>query len=137
MYEYMAKIVRVIDADTIELSIDLGFHTWRVEKVRILDYDAPEIKLYEGVSPEEKALGIEATEHAKTMLPYNTLVRIRTRFDETGKYGRFLATIYMPDMDAIKADASDNPVTAPPLDIRVAFSINYADHMKDKGYVKE
>ena len=85
MYEYMAKIVRVIDADTIELSIDLGFHTWRVEKVQILDYDAPEIKLYEGVSAEQKALGIEATEYAKTMLPYNILVRVRTRFYKTGK----------------------------------------------------
>ena len=42
----------------------------------------------------------------------------------------------MPDMDAIKADASYKPVIAPALDIRVAFSINYADHMKDKGFVK-
>lgn len=131
MYEYMAKVVRIIDADTIELSIDLGFHTWRVEKVRILDYDAPEIKLYEGVSPEEKALGIEAAEYATMQLPYNSLVRVRTRFDATGKYGRFLATIYMPDMDAINADPSDVPI-----DIRQAFSINYADHMKAKGYVK-
>ena len=95
MYEYKAKILRVIDGDTFEASIDLGFHTHRVEKLRIYGYDAPEVKLYEGVTEDEKQLGLEAKKFCEELFsdPENQEITIRTHYDKTGKYGRFLATM--------------------------------------------
>ena len=101
MYEYSAKLVRVVDADTLELDIDLGFHTTRREKVRVLyaegsTFDAPETTLRGDTTEEEKARGIAAKEYAVTVLSGLNL-RIRTIYDRRGKYGRFLASVTLPD----------------------------------------
>jgi micrococcal nuclease len=93
MYEYKAKVLRVIDGDTLEMLIDLGFHTHRVENVRILDYDAPEVKLYSGVTQEEKELGLQAKAYAAEFFAQYPNVTINTQYDKTGKYGRFLGRI--------------------------------------------
>lgn len=102
MYEYKAQVIRIIDGDTIELDIDLGFYVHIEEKVRVLHkdftgYDAPETSLRKGVSPEEKALGLEAKSFAEKLLPAGLGITVKTERDKTGKYGRFLAAITLPD----------------------------------------
>jgi micrococcal nuclease len=118
MYHYKAIVLRVIDADTLKISVDLGFHTWRVENVRIQDYDAPEIRLYEGVTQEEKDLGLEAKAYAESLFAPGANIEVRTFYNKTGKYGRFLAQIFIQD--------PDNP----------GLLVDYATHMKEKGFVK-
>ncbi len=44
MYTYNAKLVRVVDGDTVDLKIDLGFDIWINERVRLKDIDAPEVR---------------------------------------------------------------------------------------------
>ena len=119
MYEYKAKIVRIIDADTFVLDIDLGFHTHRIETVRIMNYDAPEIRLYEGVTQEEKELGIKAKTYAQELLPQGTEIFLKTYYDKTGKYGRFLGDVFYSYDD-----------------LNQKFRKKYSLHMKKKGFIK-
>jgi micrococcal nuclease len=117
-YEYEARVLRWIDGDTVKLSIDLGFHTRRIENCRILDYDAPEMRLYKGVSQEEKDLGIKTKEYADALVPPNSRVLIRSHYNNTGKYGRFLVQLYFVDM-------KDQELK------------DYAFVMKNEGFIKD
>tara|TARA_B100000424_G_scaffold266744_2_gene258400 strand:- start:251 stop:598 length:348 start_codon:yes stop_codon:yes gene_type:complete len=89
-YWYNAKIVRIIDADTLELDIDLGLHVTRREVVRLNRVDAWEIR---GV---EKKLGDKAKQFVREKMPIGSTVAINTFMDKTGKYGRLLVDIYLP-----------------------------------------
>jgi micrococcal nuclease len=102
MYEYEATIIRVIDGDTVVASVDLGFHTHRVETLRVTywngaKYDAPETTRRNGVTQAEKKKGLEAKAFAKELLPAGIKVKIKTKYDKRGKYGRFLAAIRLPN----------------------------------------
>lgn len=86
MYQYAARVVRVIDADTVVLDIDLGLRTWRhSEYIRLLGLNAPE---------RGTEAGTQATAWLREMLPVGTLVRLVTRKDQTEKYGRWLGVLW-------------------------------------------
>lgn len=85
MYQYKAKVEKVIDGDTIEFAIDLGFHMYFREQMRLADYAAPEI---EG---SERPLGSIAKEMLEGLLPVGTVVIMNSK--KTDKYGRWLADI--------------------------------------------
>lgn len=89
LYAYNAKIVHVVDGDTVDADIDLGFNTWRRdERLRLLGINAPETR------GKEKLEGKRSRDLlAKKIL--NRDVVICTRKDRRGKYGRMLATIYL------------------------------------------
>lgn len=97
MYEYHAVITDVYDADTVTANIDLGFKSGlRGMKLRLYGINAPEIRLSNGVTQEEKDTGLKA----KAWLADRILDRqvfIRTHKDSVGKYGRWLAEIYPLD----------------------------------------
>ena len=91
MYEYKCRIRRVIDGDTVDVDIDLGFGIWlNDERVRIMGIDTPESRTRDKV---EKIFGKAAKERLKQLLgPYATL---KTRVanngeDMRGKFGRVL-----------------------------------------------
>jgi len=91
MYEYKARIIRVVDGDTVDVDIDLGFGIWLTdERVRIMGIDTPESRTRDKV---EKVFGKAAKERLKSLLgPYATL---KTRVakdgeDMRGKFGRVL-----------------------------------------------
>lgn len=87
MYEYRCVLDRVVDGDTIDVSIDLGFKVWlHKERVRLLGIDTPESRTR---NLEEKALGLAAKEHLKKLLPKRFI--IKTSKDGKGKFGRILA----------------------------------------------
>ena len=93
------EINRVVDGDTIDVTIDLGFDLYKKERVRIAGVDTPEKRTR---NLEEKALGIDATNWLKEKLEGaidgdDDLV-IRTELDGgVGKYGRLLGWCYIGD----------------------------------------
>ena len=97
----MTEIKRVLDGDTIDVIIDLGFDLAKTERVRIAGVDTPEKSTS---NLEEKALGIDATEWLKDKLEGaidgdDDLV-IRTELvGGVGKYGRLLGWLYIGDSD--------------------------------------
>ena len=90
MYNYNAKLVRVVDADTIDVSIDLGFDIWIKERVRLRGINAPEKRTKD---LEEKRRGIEAESFVLQMFTeHGTEFMIVTEYDR-GKYGRTIGNI--------------------------------------------
>ncbi len=97
----VTKINKVLDGDTIDVTIDLGFDLYKKERVRIAGVDTPEKRTR---NLEEKALGIDATNWLKEKL--NAAIKgddeltIRTELKGgVGKYGRLLGWLYVGDAD--------------------------------------
>ena len=79
MYEYKAKILRVVDGDTVDVDIDLGFGVWlRNERVRIMGIDTPESRTRD---KQEKKFGLLAKERLKELLPKGKDSVLRTQID--------------------------------------------------------
>ena len=99
----VTEIVKVLDGDTIDVLIDLGFDLFKKERVRIAGVDTPEKRTRD---LEEKALGIDATNWLKKKLEDTIAgdgdeLTIRTELvGGTGKYGRLLGWLYINE-DAI------------------------------------
>ena len=97
----VTEINRVLDGDTIDVTIDLGFDLYKKERVRIAGVDTPEKRTR---NLEEKALGIDATNWLKEKLDGaiagDDELTIRTELDGgVGKYGRLLGWLYIGDDD--------------------------------------
>jgi len=95
--EYPAFIQRVVDGDTVEANIDLGFGLKYKTKIRFYEYDAPET--WRPSCNKERELGLRA----KTYL-INNIERkeVLLRTFKKGKYGRVLAEVYINDRDIIQ-----------------------------------
>jgi len=94
MYEYhVKKVTNVVDGDTIDLDIDLGFDISFSSRVRLAGIDTPESRTTDKV---EKALGLESKEYLKKQLKDATSVIIKTeKMNSSEKYGRILGWIYV------------------------------------------
>jgi len=94
MYEYFVKEVNnVVDGDTIDVIIDLGFDILFSSRVRLAGIDTPESRT---TNKAEKALGVEAKEYLKKQLKDAKSVVIRTeKMDSSEKYGRILGWVYV------------------------------------------
>ena len=95
------KINKVVDGDTIDVTIDLGFDLYKKERVRIAGVDTPEKRTRD---LEEKALGLDATYWMKDKLTETIKgdeeLIIRTELKGgTGKYGRLLGWLYVGEDD--------------------------------------
>ena len=95
----VTKINRVIDGDTIDVTLDLGFSLTKKERVRIAGVDTPEKRTR---NLEEKELGIDATnwlkDKIKDTLTGDDELTIRTELvGGVGKYGRLLGWLYVGD----------------------------------------
>ncbi len=103
MYEYKCKIVRVVDGDTVDVDIDLGFGVWmHKERVRLYGIDTPESRTRD---LEEKKFGLFAKRYVEEYLPVGTIQTLKTHKDGVGKYGRILGEflVYDGDSDAQKS----------------------------------
>ena len=94
MYEYFVKEVKnVVDGDTIDVIIDLGFDILFASRVRLAGIDTPESRT---IDKAEKALGLEAKEYLKKALKDAKAVVIKTeKMDSSEKYGRILGWVYV------------------------------------------
>ena len=89
MYEYKVKSVeRIVDGDTVDVILDLGFGLFKKERVRVAGVDTPEKRTR---NAKEKMLGYDATEFAEVWFENGT---ITVRTEKDGKYGRMLGWFY-------------------------------------------
>ena len=94
MYEYrIKKVTNVVDGDTIDVDIDLGFSVSFSQRLRLAGIDTPESRTSDKF---EKSLGLEAKEYLKKQLKDAKSVVIRTeKMDSSEKYGRILGWLYI------------------------------------------
>ena len=88
MYQYEAKMIKVVDGDTMDFEVDLGFKIKHVIRVRLKNIDTPE--MYRPRNAAEKKHGREAAAHVTRHFLGET-GRLTTHKDKKGKYGRYLA----------------------------------------------
>lgn len=92
LYWYKAKVVKIIDGDTLDLDIDLGFDIWHAIRVRLYGIDTPETRTS---NVEEKHSGNLAKEYVKNWLDTNGYdIVIQTFRGKAEKYGRILADVW-------------------------------------------
>jgi|TARA_R110000744_G_scaffold117977_2_gene220450 micrococcal nuclease len=92
---YKCVIQRIVDGDTIDVNIDLGFGIWLYkERIRIAGIDTPEKRTRDKV---EKIFGLAATAKAHELVPEGSHCIIRTRRDKAGKYGRTMGDFVLED----------------------------------------
>jgi len=88
MYQYRCQILRVVDGDTVDIDIDLGFGVWmRKQRVRLYGVDTPESRTRD---LEEKKFGMMAKKYVKGHLPVGSDQILMTHKDGKGKFGRIL-----------------------------------------------
>jgi micrococcal nuclease len=94
MYEYFVKeVTKVVDGDTIDVIIDLGFSIMFASRVRLAGIDTPESRT---TDKAEKALGLESKKYLETRLKAAKNVVIKTeKLDSSEKYGRILGWLYL------------------------------------------
>ncbi len=95
MYEYKAKLDRVIDGDTIDVVVDLGFYTKVKERLRLAGIDTPEVYGAKKNSKEYQK-GVEAKEYVEKRLQENNNEMI-IKTDKVCKYRRWIALIFLED----------------------------------------
>lgn len=91
LYVYKGVVKRVVDADTFDIELDLGFGITMAQRFRINDYDAPET--WKPRNEVEKAHGEEASARAEELLLGKTIYLKSSKVP--GIYGRFGATIWL------------------------------------------
>ena len=98
MYQYKAKLIRVVDGDTVDAMIDCGFSTFKKERIRLHGIDTPECRTRD---KEEKARGLAAKARLEEMIADgdNEFI-VETSIDKKGKYGRLLGVLYKYPEDA-------------------------------------
>jgi len=127
MYDYKCKVVKVVDGDTVDVDIDLGFGIWmKKERVRIMGIDTPESRTRDLV---EKKFGLAAKARLKELLGPNPVLRTQISKkgeDMKGKFGRILG-----DFDVYDATTDAwRPVTK--IMIEEHHAVPYHGQSKDK-----
>ena len=105
MYEYKCKILKVVDGDTVDVDIDLGFGCWlRGERVRVMGIDTPESRTSDKV---EKVFGLKAKERLNSLLGTDAILQTQVSKNGEnmkGKFGRILGNFLTEDGSKICAD---------------------------------
>ena len=90
-YTYAARVVRIVDGDTVELDLDLGLNIWAREICRLLGIDTEELR------GKNRMAGLMASSHLDKLLSQHSSLVVRTHKDKTGKYGRYLVELWTVD----------------------------------------
>ena len=97
MYEYSCKVTRVVDGDTVDVVLDLGFSILHKCRVRLYAIDTPESRTRD---KDEKARGKLAGKYLKDAIDNGKKVVLRSKLkDSKGKYGRVLGEIIVDDIN--------------------------------------
>lgn len=135
MYEYQCVIKRVVDGDTVDCDISLGFGTWRCgERIRLYGVDTPECRTRDA---EEKKAGLAAKNYVKRRLQQGRTYILTTK--EKGKFGRYLGVIKLEDGTSINAElVKENLAVAyhgqNKDDVQKAHEENYKK-LKERGVI--
>ena len=95
-YNYRAKLVRVVDGDTIDALIDVGFDIWFKKRIRFKGVDTWESRTR---NLEEKKKGLEAKAYTKKMLEESDKGKFTLKSHGLGKYGRVLGEIFLKEKE--------------------------------------
>ena len=119
LYWYKAKILSVYDGDSIHAEVDLGMNIAQQDlMLRIKGIDAPEIR------GEEREEGLKAEERLRELIG-GELVVIRTYKDSTGKYGRYICEVFVPESGR-RIDDYDH----------VEEMVNVGDQLVEEGFAE-
>ena len=121
MYEYHAIVDRVVDGDTIDVTIDLGFHAHIKTRVRMEGMNAPESRTR---NLEEKERGLAAKARLQEILEYNKNHCI-LKVSGLGKYGRALATVLVNNLSPVSTDSSITLVDVNKQLIKEGHAVEY------------
>jgi micrococcal nuclease len=95
MYTYGYKLVKVVDGDTVDIDIDLGFGVWlRNQRIRLMGIDTPESRTSD---LEEKKFGLAAKERVASLIA--NARTFKSALDEKGKFGRILGDFEVYDSE--------------------------------------
>jgi micrococcal nuclease len=95
MYEYRCKIVKIVDGDTVDVDIDLGFGVWmHKERIRLYGIDTPESRTRD---LDEKKYGLIAKGWIEKFMPLGSMQTLITQKDKSGKFGRILGKFRVND----------------------------------------
>jgi micrococcal nuclease len=93
-YQYRATLIKVVDGDTIDVKVDLGFHIFQEMRLRLADINTPELR---SADPAQRLVANQARDFVQRMFDlYGHEMIISTDKDRTEKYGRYLATVHLP-----------------------------------------
>ena len=124
MHEYNCTIRRVVDGDTVDVDIDLGFGIWiHNERVRLFGIDTPESRTRD---LEEKKAGLFAKDVVLHYLPEGSKQILRTHKDKVGKYGRVLGEFVIYD------SLADRQTTINQFMIDHKIGVEYSGKSKDE-----
>ncbi len=116
------KVIKVVDGDTIDADIDLGFDISLTKRVRLSGVDTPESRT---TDLKEKKLGLESKEWLKHKLEFAKDVLIKTELpDSTEKYGRILGNLY----------ANNEELSLNQQMIDEGYALAYDGGTKDKNF---
>lgn len=123
MYEYrIKKVYKVVDGDTIDVDIDLGFNISFFQRVRLAGIDTPESRTKD---VHEKKLGLEVKEKLSDLLKSANKIVIRTeKPDSTEKYGRILGWLFI----------DDNKLSVNEILIKEGYAWDYMGETKVKDF---
>lgn len=132
MYEYRCKVNKIIDGDTIDVDIDLGFGVWMMsERVRVMGIDTPESRTSDKV---EDLFGEAAKARVRELLTSDEYCILKTEIDKNGedmkgKFGRVLG-------DFIIDEWEDEPRTLTNILIEEGHAVAYLGGSKEEIRVK-
>lgn len=122
MYEYRAEIRRVVDGDTVDVLLDLGFSNFRKERVRLLGIDTPETRTRDA---REKKFGLMAKAALEDILRVGESFTYHSQ--EIDKYGRSLGNFKIP----LSAPHGHNAMTAAEWLLCERLAVKYNGQSKD------
>ena len=121
MYEYKAVVDKVVDGDTIDCTIDLGFHTWKKVRVRLSGINAPESRTRD---KQEKEKGLATKAKLEEILSYNDNKCI-LRVSGLGKFGRALATVFVNSLSPLNGNDGITLINVNQQLIEEGYAIKY------------
>ena len=129
MYEYNAKILRIVDGDTIDVDIDLGFGVWiHKERVRLEGIDTPESRTKD---LEEKKFGLLSKEYVRGLLPVGSIVKLVCKsYDSKGKFGRILGDIQLKETRMIGREIVEHSSLVKTM-IDNGYGVEYSGQSKE------
>lgn len=98
MYKFNCIVKRIVDGDTVDVDIDLGFDVWlNNQRIRLSNIDAPETRTRD---LEEKEKGLQTKAFVEEILPVGSKqILTTTEYNPNGKYGRIIGTFEIYDMN--------------------------------------
>ena len=121
MYEYKALVERVVDGDTIDVIIDLGFKTWKKVRVRMEGINTPESRTRD---LEEKKQGLAAKDRLVEILKYNNN-ECTLKVSGVGKFGRAIASVYVNTLSPASDQSSMTIVNVNKQLIEEGHAVSY------------